>query len=137
LSLVNVLCCQVEFFGTGLSLVQRSSTDCYASLCVIYKPEEWGGHGPRWVAAPQKMHVAIAKLNDNALWYLEFMLPSYPLEELTICGRGFLKGPHYRRASVKFFEFIQPTHPCIHLLIQTSIHPPVNPSSQPSIHLSK
>jgi len=23
-------------------------------LCVIEKPHEWGGHGPRWAAAPQE-----------------------------------------------------------------------------------
>jgi hypothetical protein len=34
-----VLCvCQVEVSATGWSLVQRSPTDCGASLCVISKP---------------------------------------------------------------------------------------------------
>jgi hypothetical protein len=49
---VSVKCCQVEVSATSWSLVQRSSTDCGASLCVIKKPREWGGHGPRWAAAP-------------------------------------------------------------------------------------
>ena len=40
--------------ATHWSRVQRSSTDCDASLCVIQKPQEWGGHGPRCAAAPQK-----------------------------------------------------------------------------------
>jgi hypothetical protein len=35
------------------SLVQRSSTDCGASLCVIKKPCARGGHSPRWAAVPQ------------------------------------------------------------------------------------
>jgi len=35
LSVVSVVCCQVEFPATGWSLVQRSPTDCGASLCVI------------------------------------------------------------------------------------------------------
>jgi len=35
LSLVSVVCCQVEVSATGWSLVQRSPTDCGASLCVI------------------------------------------------------------------------------------------------------
>jgi len=39
-------CCQVEVSATSRSLVQRSPTDCGASLCVIWKPREWGGHGP-------------------------------------------------------------------------------------------
>jgi hypothetical protein len=51
---LSVVCCQVEVSATtSWSLVQRSHTDCDASLCVIKKPQEWGGHGPRWVAAPR------------------------------------------------------------------------------------
>jgi hypothetical protein len=41
---VCLLCvCQVEVSATGWSLVQRSPTDCGASLCVISVPLEWGG----------------------------------------------------------------------------------------------
>jgi hypothetical protein len=32
---VSVVCCQVEVSATSWSLVQRSPTDCGASLCVI------------------------------------------------------------------------------------------------------
>ena len=35
LSVVSVVCCQVEVAATSWSLVQRSPTDCAASLCVI------------------------------------------------------------------------------------------------------
>jgi len=35
LSVVNVVYCQVEVSATSWSLVQRSPTDCGASLCVI------------------------------------------------------------------------------------------------------
>ena len=35
LSAVSVVCCQVEVSATSWSLVQRSPTDCGASLCVI------------------------------------------------------------------------------------------------------
>jgi hypothetical protein len=38
-----------------LIIVQRSRTDCGASLCVIRKPRERGGHSPRWAAEPEKM----------------------------------------------------------------------------------
>jgi hypothetical protein len=38
MSVVSVVCCQVEVSATNLSLVQRSPTDCGASLCVIQKP---------------------------------------------------------------------------------------------------
>jgi hypothetical protein len=35
LSVVSVVCCQVEFSATSWSLFQRSPTECAASLCVI------------------------------------------------------------------------------------------------------
>jgi hypothetical protein len=35
LSVVSVVCCQVEASATGQSLFQRSPTDCGVSLCVI------------------------------------------------------------------------------------------------------
>ena len=35
LSVVSVVCCQLEVSATSWSLVQRSPTDCGASLCVI------------------------------------------------------------------------------------------------------
>ena len=54
---LSVVGCQVEVSTTGWSLIQRSPTDCDASLCVILKPQQWGGHGPRWAAAPQKKKV--------------------------------------------------------------------------------
>jgi hypothetical protein len=42
------LCCQVEVSATSWSLVQKSPTNCGASLCVIHmqKPRERGGPGP-------------------------------------------------------------------------------------------
>jgi len=46
LSVVSVVCCQVEVSATSCSLVQRSPTDCGTSLYVIQKPREWGGPGP-------------------------------------------------------------------------------------------
>ena len=39
---VSVVCCQVEVSATDWSLVQRSPTDCGASLCVIKKPRKRG-----------------------------------------------------------------------------------------------
>jgi hypothetical protein len=35
---VCLLCCQFEVFATRWPRVQRSPTDCGASLCVITKP---------------------------------------------------------------------------------------------------
>jgi len=40
ISVVSVVCCQVEVSATSRSHAQRSLTDCSASLCVIYKPRE-------------------------------------------------------------------------------------------------
>jgi hypothetical protein len=39
LSLVSVVCCQIEVSVTGWSLVQRSPTECGVSECVIVKPQ--------------------------------------------------------------------------------------------------
>ena len=44
LSVVSVVCCQVEVSATRLSLVQRSPTDCGVSLCVsrnLVNDEPW------------------------------------------------------------------------------------------------
>ena len=38
LSLVSVVCCQVQVSATGRSLAQRNPTDCRVSVYVIYKP---------------------------------------------------------------------------------------------------
>jgi hypothetical protein len=46
LSVVTVVCCQVEVSATDWSLVQRSPTDCGASLCVIKEPRTRGGYSP-------------------------------------------------------------------------------------------
>jgi hypothetical protein len=40
LSLVSVVCYQVEVSATGWSLVQRSPTDCGVSKSVIVKPQK-------------------------------------------------------------------------------------------------
>ena len=40
LSVVSVVWCQLEVSATDRSLVQRSPTDCGASLCVIQKHGE-------------------------------------------------------------------------------------------------
>jgi hypothetical protein len=54
-----VVCYQVEVSATSWSLVRRSPTDCGASLCVINKPRERGGHSPRWAAEPEKVTIII------------------------------------------------------------------------------
>jgi hypothetical protein len=64
---VCVVYCQVEVSATSWSLVQRSSTDCGASLCVIKKPREREGHSPCWAAEPEKIIIIMAPL-WNHLW---------------------------------------------------------------------
>ena len=55
LSILSVMCCQLEVSATGWWRVRRSPNEWGASLCVIYKPQERAGHGPRWAAAPQEI----------------------------------------------------------------------------------
>jgi len=45
--------CQLEVSATSWSLIQRILTDCDPSLCVIYKPREWGGPGLLGGVAPK------------------------------------------------------------------------------------
>ena len=61
-SVVSVVCCQVKVSATSWSLVQSSPTECGAS-CVIQKPQEWGGHSPRWAAAPQEKNIYTTELS--------------------------------------------------------------------------
>jgi hypothetical protein len=67
LFVVSVVCCQVEVSATDWSLVQRSPTDCGASLCVIKKSCKQGGYSPargmqntnpQWVVAPVEKNKA-------------------------------------------------------------------------------
>ena len=69
LSVTSVVFCQVEVSATSWSLVQGSPTDCGASLCLICIPQEWGGYGPRWAAAPQEKQLLEAwKKCANFFW---------------------------------------------------------------------
>ena len=56
---VCCVCCEVDVSAASWSLVQRSATDCNASLCVIYKPLEREDHDPHWAAAPQDIYMYI------------------------------------------------------------------------------
>jgi hypothetical protein len=57
---VCCVCCQVQVSATSWSPVQRSPTDCDASLCVIMKRRE-RDHSPRWAAASHKIII----INNN------------------------------------------------------------------------
>jgi hypothetical protein len=56
LSVVSVVCCQVEVSATGWSLVQRRPTECGVSkVCVTMKPRrKRGGPGPYRDVEPYK-----------------------------------------------------------------------------------
>jgi hypothetical protein len=64
LSLVNVVCCQVEVSATGWSLVQRSPTECGVSKkCVIVKPRKMRQpRPPRGCRAIGKIHFCDKRL---------------------------------------------------------------------------
>jgi len=61
LSVVSVVCSQVEVYATDLSRIQSSPTGFDASLYVVKKPRKRGGYSsakgiqntnPQWVVAP-------------------------------------------------------------------------------------
>jgi hypothetical protein len=62
-------CCHVEVSMTSCSLVQKSPTDCGASLCVITKPPERGGHSCK---ARRKIILMIAIISKN--WSITYLL---------------------------------------------------------------
>jgi hypothetical protein len=63
------LLCVFVFSGRVLcdELITRpeESTDCGASLCVIKKPRERGGHSPRWASEPEKIKQMILANSTN------------------------------------------------------------------------
>ena len=73
LSVVSVVCSQVEVSAMGRSLVQRSPTDYGVSLCVIYKRQEGGGPGQRWAVASEEEEVS----TELVMW-LRHLFKSYP-----------------------------------------------------------
>jgi hypothetical protein len=86
-----VLCvCQVEVSATGWSLVQRSPADCGVSLCVISKPQEWGGWNPQVGCKSQKKkkkkkkkmkNLNLVAQNYALLRQQEFTFPSSELRD--------------------------------------------------------
>jgi hypothetical protein len=60
LSLVNVVCCQVEVSVSGWSIVQRSPTECGVSEC---DHKQWGGPTPLGL-----LRHGEKKINRTMLW---------------------------------------------------------------------
>ena len=70
LSLVSVVCCQVEVSAAGRSLFQRSPTSMVC-LSVISKPRQWEGFGPLGLSS-----------HKNELFTLSFFVLSlYPIRK--------------------------------------------------------
>ena len=74
LSVVSVVCCQVEVSATDWSFVQRYHTDCSASLYVIKQPRTRGGYSPArglQNTNPQWVVASGGKIMD--LWYISWL----------------------------------------------------------------
>jgi len=54
MSFVSYVCFQAEVSAKSWSLVQRSPTDCGASLCVLWKSCELGDRGPLGAVGPKE-----------------------------------------------------------------------------------
>jgi hypothetical protein len=70
LSVVSVVGCQVKVSAANWSLAQRSPTDCGASCVWSRKPHEWGGHSPRWAAAPyenKNQYISVVQVTMNSM----------------------------------------------------------------------
>ena len=72
LSIVSVMCCKVEVSATGWSLVQRSPTDCAASLCDLetsWMRRPWS----TGAVAPKKKIIIIRQQSALSLpWTINF-----------------------------------------------------------------
>jgi hypothetical protein len=61
---VSCVCCVLRCVLSGRGLCDKlitlpeGPTNCGASLCVIKKPRERGGHSPRWATEPEKINLS-------------------------------------------------------------------------------
>jgi hypothetical protein len=74
LSLVSVLCCQVEFSAKSRSLVQRSSTDCGVSGCDL---ENSTVRRPKPSKVVETLKNNTKKLATELLWFLSIVTLSH------------------------------------------------------------
>jgi hypothetical protein len=88
LSLVIVVCCQVEVSATSWSLVQRSPTECdMSNVCDREaSKKKWGGQGPQGAVEPLKkttneLHYFSVFLSLHMFWH--------SLCHPQCCRRGF------------------------------------------------
>jgi len=91
LSVVSVVCCQVEVSATGWSLVQRSPTDCGASLCDL---ETSGKRRPRSTGgccAKKKKNYVKVRIGPGSYKCVHSISDSY------LGGQGFETSYHEGR----------------------------------------
>jgi hypothetical protein len=75
LSVVSVVCCQVDVCARSWSLVKRSPTECRSSLCVIYKPGPLGAVAPKTNSPlTPRERFTLKKSTDFWLWFCSLVL---------------------------------------------------------------
>jgi hypothetical protein len=91
MSVVSVVCCQVEVPATGWSLVQRSPTECGVSKSVwSWSLEKWGGLGPQGAVEPLK------KKDWTINFVISVCLSVRPFFRLCVSLRMEKLGSHWR-----------------------------------------
>jgi hypothetical protein len=79
LSLVSVVCCQVDVSATSWSLVQRSPTECGVSQMWSWSLEKWGGLGPQGAVEPLTKKGYLVRSTDyKPLRYVDSSTPLLP-----------------------------------------------------------
>jgi hypothetical protein len=139
---VCLLCVvQVAASATGWSLVQRSPTVCVcvcacARVCVIRKPEQWGGVNPRCVVAPhkkvQKQYVSYTGYKESAVG---LTAPNSYLFHYLWCKYRFLFTPFLFTPTFSGSQLgLKTRATCMHLLICSQNTYRDGPRGQVSIH---
>jgi hypothetical protein len=89
LSVVIVVCCQVEVSATSWSLIQRSATECVVSLCVIQKPRDWATEG---CYVKKYIFLFIIYLFSFILVIIIIIITSKPSPLMMICSLALPRG---------------------------------------------
>jgi hypothetical protein len=85
---VNVLCCRVEVFATGRSLVQRSPTDCGVSLCLTYKPKNETVRAPVGPLRQKENYAIVSPTYTTAVVREIYFKGIYVISECTFLLEG-------------------------------------------------
>jgi hypothetical protein len=132
LSVVSIMCCQVDVCATGWSLVQRSPTECGVSKSVMVKPRQM-----RWPRPPRGCRAMggggkfrYAHFHADILKYKAFLSLEFDW------GRWSASSPHrfYTREKniTSLISSFSYTHTHTHIFFQTHSKPSF---SQTTLHL--